>query len=132
MNYFKELKVWQKAVEVVTQIYQMTNSFPREEQFGIISQIRRCSVSIPSNIAEGFERGGNQEFIQFLYVAKASCGEVRSQIYVAFDQGYMPKADFEESIVAFRRLSGMIGNLINYLRRSGMKGAKFSDSRKSD
>ena len=73
MNYFKELKVWQKAVEVVTQIYQMTNSFPREEQFGIISQIRRCSVSIPSNIAEGCGRKSNKEFYNFLGIALGSC-----------------------------------------------------------
>jgi four helix bundle protein len=93
-------------------IYQLTKSDKFSRDFALRDQIRRAAVSIMSNIAEGFERGGNQEFVQLLYVAKASCGEVRSQIYVALDQGYMPKTNSEESIVSFRRLSGMIGNLI--------------------
>ena len=79
-----------------------------------------------SNIAEGFERGGNQEeFIQYLYVAKASCGEVRSQLYVALDQGYLTEKEFDDLHKSFRRLSIMISNLVDYLKNSGMKGEKF-------
>lgn len=129
---FEDLEIWKEARRLTQIIYRLTKGEKFSKDFALRDQIQRAAVSIMSNIAEGFERGGNQELIQFLYVAKASCGEVRSQLYVAFDQGYMPKTDSEESIIAFRRLSGMIGNLINYLRRSGMKGAKFKSSRPSD
>jgi len=129
---FEDLEVWQEARRLTQVIYRVTKAERFLKDFALRDQVQRAAVSVMSNIAEGFERCGNQEFIQFLYVAKASCGEVRSQIYVALDQGYMSKTDSEESIIDFRRLSGMIGNLINYLRRSGMKGAKFSASRKSD
>lgn len=95
------------------------------EDFGLRDQIRRAAISVMSNIAEGFERGGNQEFVQFLYVAKASCGEVRSQLYVALDQGYATTDECEKLLQLFMRLSGMIANLIAYLRESEMKGEKF-------
>ncbi len=113
---FEHLEVWQEARRLTQAIYKVTRTEKFSKDFSLRDQIQRAAVSVMSNIAEGFERGGNQEFIQFLYVAKASCGEVRSQIYVALDQGYMGKPESEESIVAFRRLSGMIGNLINYLK----------------
>jgi four helix bundle protein len=129
---FEDLEVWKEARRLTQIIYQLTKTEKFSKDFSLRDQIQRAAVSIMSNIAEGFERGGNQEFIQFLYVAKASCGEVRSQIYVALDQGYIAKSDSEEAIIAFRRLSGMIGNLINYLRRSGMKGAKFNTVEKSE
>jgi four helix bundle protein len=129
---FEDLEIWKDARRLTQEIYNLSKAPRFSKDFSLRDQMQRAAVSIMSNIAEGFERAGNQEFIQFLYVAKASCGEVRSQIYVALDQGYVAKPDSEESITAFRRLSGMIGNLINYLRRSGMKGAKFSAVEKSD
>jgi four helix bundle protein len=84
-----------------------------------------------SNIAEGFERGGNQEFIQFLYVAKGSYGEVRSQLYVALDQEYVDKRATENLLTVLKRLSIMIKHLIDHLKRSGMCGPKYDDSIRS-
>ena len=129
---FEDLEVWQEARYLTQTIYRVTRAKKFSKDFSLRDQMQRAVVSVMSNIAEGFERGGNQEFIQFLYVAKASCGEVRSQLYVALDQGYLGETESGESIIAFRRLSGMIGNLINYLRRSGMKGAKFNAAATSD
>jgi four helix bundle protein len=129
---FEELEIWKEARRLTQVIYQLTKTDKFSRDFSLRDQIRRATVSIMSNIAEGFERGGNQEFLQFLYVAKSSCGEVRSQLYVGLDQGYIISSDAEKSIVAFRRLSGMIGNMISYLKRSGMKGEEFNSSRISD
>ena len=122
---FEDLEVWKEARRLTQRIYQLTKDESFAKDFGLRDQIRRAAVSIMSNIAEGFERGGNQEFVQFLYVAKASCGEVRSQVYVAFDQSYVANTAVDELTNSFKRLSSMISNLITYLRKSGMKGEKF-------
>jgi four helix bundle protein len=122
---FEDLEVWKEARRLTQRIYQLTKNENFSKDFALRDQIRRAAVSVMSNVAEGFERGGNQEFVQFLYVAKASCGEVRSQVYVALDQSYVAGAEVDELTNSFKRLSSMISNLIAYLRKSGMKGEKF-------
>ena len=122
---FEDLEVWKEGRRLTQRIYQLTKNENFSKDFALRDQIRRAAVSIMSNIAEGFERGGNQEFVQFLYVAKASCGEVRSQAYVALDQSYVASTEVDELTNSFKRLSSMISNFITYLRKSGMKGEKF-------
>jgi len=126
---FGDLNVWKQARQLTQEIYRLTKTEKFLKDFGLRDQIRRAAISVMSNTAEGFERGGNQEFVQFLYVAKASRGEVRSQIYVALDQEYATANDSEKLLQSFKRLSGMISNLITYLRQSEMKGEKFIRSK---
>ena len=128
---FEDLEIWKDARALTRGIYQLTKDSKFSKDFALRDQIRRAAVSVMSNVAEGFERGGNQEFVQFLYVAKASCGEVRSQLYVAADQSYIAQKDCEDLTKSFKRLSVMISNLIDYLKRSGMRGAKFNGSSRS-
>lgn len=122
---FEDLNVWKRARELVNLIYRITKNKKFSEDRGLVDQIRRAAVSILSNISEGFERGSNTEFIQFLYIAKASCGEVRCQIIIGFDQGYVDEKELTEIKEMAMKVSGMIGNLISYLRKSKLKGAKF-------
>lgn len=122
---FEDLEVW-KAARLLTQsIYRLTQTEPFSKDFALRDQLRRATVSIMSNIAEGFERGGNQEFCQFLYIAKGSCGEVRSQLYIALDQNYVSRKEIDSLTNSYKRLSSMISNFIAYLKNSGMKGEKF-------
>jgi len=125
VRYFEELDVWQEARNLTNRIYDVTRNNAFSKDYGLIDQIRRASVSIMSNIAEGFERGGNQEFLQFLYIAKGSCGEVRAQLYVALDQRYITKEESYELLKSAKRLSVMISNLITHIRQSGLRGEKF-------
>jgi len=122
---FEDLNVWKRARELVNIIYRVTKNKKFVEDKGLVDQIRRASVSILSNISEGFERGSNTEFIEFLYIAKASCGEVRCQLLIGSDQGYINQKELNETKELAMKVSGMIGNLVNYLRKSKIKGAKF-------
>src|SRR5215208_2039329 len=98
---FEDLEIWKIARVLTRAIYQLTRNVKFAKDFALRDQIRRAAISVMSNVAEGFERGGNQEFIQFLYVAKASCGEVRSQLYVALDQSYVSQKECDNAIKSF-------------------------------
>ena len=126
INSFEDIQAWQKARELTKEIYKVSNSGAFSKDYGLRDQIRRASVSIVSNIAEGFERNGSKEFRQFLSISKGSAGEVRAQLYVAFDLEYITKEEFEKLNSLVFDTSRMISGFINYLRDSELKGAKFN------
>jgi four helix bundle protein len=95
MHRYKELKVWQKSIELVTDIYQVTAKFPDNEKFGLISQINRASVSIPSNIAEGAGRNSTKEFLHFLSIAHASSYETETQLIISKNLNYLSKHELD-------------------------------------
>ncbi|CAH0337326.1 MULTISPECIES: four helix bundle protein [unclassified Flavobacterium] len=112
---FEEINSWQKARIFNKRIYQITENSNFKKDFDFIRQIRRASLSISSNIAEGFERNTDKEFIYFLYVAKASAGEVRSQLYLAFDLEYITKEEFEILLESITEISKLLSGFIKYL-----------------
>jgi four helix bundle protein len=125
---FEGLEIWELARRLTQEVYTLGRTQKFSRDYGLKDQMQRAAVSIMSNIAEGFERGGNQEFVQFLYVAKASCGELRSQFYVALDQEYIDQTTMEKSVVLLKRLSVKMKHLIDHLRQSGMRGPKYDNS----
>ncbi|MCO6509987.1 MAG: four helix bundle protein [Aridibacter famidurans] len=122
----EDLKVWKCAREVVNLIYDATDKDDFARDFALKDQIRRSGISVVSNIAEGFERDGNKEFLNFLSIAKGSCGEARAQLYVALDRGYVSRYEFEAIGSRLKETSRMIYGLIRYLRNSDYKGSKFN------
>ncbi len=123
---FEDIEAWKKARELTREIYHLTKEGPACRDFRFIDQIRSASCSIMSNIAEGFERDGNAEFRQFLYIAKASAGEVRSQLYVGLDVGYFTEADFGRLMTLTSEILRMIGGFIRYLQQTELNGRKFA------
>jgi len=122
---FEDLEAWKIARELTKSVYGLTRNERFSRDFGLKDQICRSSVSIMSNVAEGFERDGDKEFVNFLSIAKGSAGETRSLLYVALDQEYISEAEF--NIVSTRAIenSRVISGLSNYLRQSELKGRKF-------
>jgi four helix bundle protein len=108
---FEDLIAWQKARELTRAVYEATRQGAFAKDYGLSSQIQRAAVSIMSNIAEGFERGGRGEFHQFLSTAKASCAEVRSQLYVALDAGYLNQDTFDQLIQKAEEVARIVGGL---------------------
>jgi len=116
MTNHKELKVWQKGIELVKVIYGITNDFPKAEQFGLISQIRRCSVSIPSNIAEGCGRHSDKELIYFLYITLGSASELETQIIISRELGFLEKEKSEDIQVLILEIIRMTSSLIKSIK----------------
>ena len=112
MKTHKDLNVWQESIALVTLIYEKTKSFPKDELFSLTSQIRRCAVSIPSNISEGAARESNKEFIRFLYISQGSITELDTQLLIANNLNFLSKEDYinlDEKLVSIRKmLAGLI------------------------
>jgi len=110
---YKDLKVWQKGIEIVDKIYTITNKFPKEEIYGLSSQMRKAAVSIPSNIAEGFVRHHSKEYKQFLYIALGSCAELDTQVIISDRRKYITKSELEELTEDINHETRMLVSLTN-------------------
>jgi len=119
---FEDLIAWQKARELTRKIYEVSRRGMFAKDHGLAGQIQRAAVSVMSNIAEGFERGGRREFHQFLSTAKASCAELRSQLYVAFDVGYLDLSRFKELLGQAEEVGRIVGGLRASVGRQRAEG----------
>lgn len=122
---FEDLQTWKIARELTREVYRVSKNDLFARDYGLRDQIRRASVSIMSNIAEGFERDGNKEFVNFLSIAKGSSGEIRSQLYVALDQNYISEGEFNSIQGKTVENSRVIAGLNKYLNQTDIRGIKF-------
>jgi len=123
---FEDIEAWKKARVLSASIHRLTSAGPCAKDFVFIRQIREAALSIMSNIAEGFERDGKKEFMQFLSIAKASAAEVKSHLYAAVDVGYCGEAEFNELYGLATEIGKMLAGLMRYLRQSEVKGLKYA------
>ena len=112
---FKDLRIWQEGINLVKDIYILTKGFPKDEMYGLTSQMRRCSVSIPSNIAEGFRRYHNKEYKQFLSITLGSCAELETQVIISHELGYIKEESKEEIVEKIQYICKMTSRLIQKL-----------------
>ena len=125
---FEEIEAWQEARILTNKIYDITSNQPFCKDYGLCDQIRRAAISVMSNISEGYERSGSKEFKQFLYIAKGSVGEIRSQLYVALDRNYINQDIFNDVNDYANKVARIIAGLIKYLRNSEIKGEKYKNT----
>lgn len=116
MKTFRELIVWQKSMSYVTEIYKISKSFPKEELFGLTSQMRRSAISVPSNISEGYGRQGLNDYIRFLNIAIASLFEPQTQVEISYNLEYISKVTFTELFELSREIERMLSSLIRKLK----------------
>ncbi|MGB8889190.1 MAG: four helix bundle protein [Candidatus Korobacteraceae bacterium] len=129
MQSYKELLAWQQSMQLVSSIYRATKLFPREEVYGLTSQLRRSAVSVPSNIAEGQGRSTRGEFLQFLGHPRGSLFEVETQLTLAGDLGYLKSSDTSQLLKQITRVAQLLNGLISSLRASSSKRSTIHDSR---
>ena len=122
---FEEIEAWQLAREFCNDVFGIMQYEGLNKDYRLKDQLNGSSGSIMDNISEGYERGGNKEFIYFLSIAKGSAGESRSQLYRVYDRNYISKEEFDSLIEKVVNISGKIQNLMNYLKKSNYKGPKF-------
>lgn len=122
---FEDIVAWQKAPQLTRNIYAHTKVGSFSRDFGLRDQVQRASVSIMGNIAEGFEREGDKEFVQFLSCSKGSCGEVKAHLYVALDQQYLTQTQFCDLYNETDEVGRLISGFMAYLRQSDLRGRKF-------
>ena len=116
MKTFRDLLIWQKAMALVTNCYTISANFPNNEQFGLTSQIRRCSISIPSNISEGFGRGSNKDYYRFLTISLGSLFEFQTQIEIAYNLKYISLDKFNKLYEDSRELERMLTSFMNKIK----------------
>lgn len=115
LNSFKELTVWQKSMLLCEEVYRVTKGFPTSELYSLTSQIRRCAVSIPSNIAEGYQRGHRAEYRQFLRVAYGSAAELDTQLLLSLKIGYLKQEEYQKLNLLLEEILKMLNKLLNVL-----------------
>jgi four helix bundle protein len=118
---FEDLEIWENGRKLAADLYRVSGSGALARDFGLRDQLRRAAVSVVSNIAEGFERGSTKEFAHFLYLAKGSSGELRSQLYIAFDLGYLLEAELKMLLGAAQALFRQLAAFIRYLEQTPLR-----------
>ena len=124
-NSFQDLEIWKRARIISNKVFGITYSNEFNKYFVLCDQMTRAAISILSNISEGFERYGNKEFVQFLFISKGSAGELLSQVIIATDQKIITEQESNVLIEDLKLIGAQIGSLINYLKNSELKGSKF-------
>ena len=118
MKTHKDLDVWKNSIHLVKEIYQLTSKFPKDELYGLTQQLRRASVSVPSNISEGAGRNSKKEFLQFLYIASGSLSEVETQIIISYELDFISAMEFENMINKINEIRAQLFGLIKYLNKN--------------
>ena len=113
---YRDLLIWQKSMILVTKVYNTSKKFPNDEAYGLTSQIRRCAISIPSNLAEGYGRNSTNEYVRFLRIATGSLYELQTQMEISFNLHYIDRSEFDELYEQSREIERMLSSLIRKLK----------------